>query len=186
MHVTAILCWTVQSKELGGRSSLQEKEKLRTKELEFQNGYIMFYNDGNELVDLLVSTTCCHGCRVQKIHHYSMNQGSKNRHADPPSNDEMCIRIYPHFATLFYFCPIHGHCLGLPWVHGGEGRKDCMTPPLYAWWWSLMSHTVSHQLLRDQILYFHVITRQLCSRYRWAYWWGIFIYLMKVLYVHPN
>ena len=72
-----------------------------------------------------------HGCRVRDTPIYKLN--SKNDKKKEQQTDS-CTKNYPRVAqggygyTFFFFCPIHGHCLGFHIIDGSEGRKDCITP----------------------------------------------------------
>ena len=74
-----------------------------------------------------------HGCRVRETPNYTIN-GEKNKGKQADS----CTKNFPKVSqagyaySFFFFCPIHGHCLGFHVIDGSEGRKDCITP-LYSY-----------------------------------------------------
>ena len=72
-----------------------------------------------------------HGCRMRDVPTYSLDQ---TRHAqdlfdDAPVQDD-CNKLQAKVSpggfnyTFYWFCPIHGHCLGFHLMPGAEGRKD--------------------------------------------------------------
>lgn len=70
-----------------------------------------------------------HGCRVRDLPNYSLNNTRhyQDLYDDAPEQD-ICnkARVSPggFNYTFFWFCPIHGHCLGFHLMPGAEGRRD--------------------------------------------------------------
>ena len=80
-----------------------------------------------------------HGCRVREIPHYAVNftRHTADLYDDAPVHDT-CNKCHPRVSsggfnyTFFWFCPIHGHCLGFHLMPESEGRKDPFSS-LYAY-----------------------------------------------------